>query len=114
MNREIVVTMGGRNYTVKYPNVGQFIDIASKENVLSRGTLKDMAFSDLSYQGDAYVYVKIIAFVEVMMPELVRDLKVNSLLELDPVDFQELTNMYFDKILKWLNEWKERMQKPTE
>ena len=114
MNRELTVTAGGRNYTVKYPNVGQLIDIATRESNLSRGAIKDLMFSGLADQQDAYVYIKVIAFVEVMLPKLIDDLKVETLLELAPEDFQQLTQVYLKDILVWLNAWKEKMQKPQE
>ena len=111
MNRELTVTIQERQYIVKYPNVGQLIDISVRENGLTRGGTRDLMFSGLPEHQEAYLTIKVIAFMDIMLPNVVKDLKVDSLLELDPIDFKIINDVYYNEIYKWLNEWKEALQK---
>jgi len=111
MNREIVVEIQGRNYICKYPTVGQMIDLSVRESTLAKGTLRDLILQGTGEQQDAYLFIKSVAFFEVMMPELVSSLKV-PLLDLDPFDFMEINKVYWDKIDPWLTEWKQKLQNP--
>jgi len=105
-NREIVITVLGNNYKVAYPNVGQMIDLSIRENVLAKGQFKDLIMSGLPDHMESYAMIKTIAFIDIMLPQLVKDLKTENLLDLDPVDFQEISNVYFETIMPWLDEWR--------
>jgi len=109
-NREIIIEFAGRSYKISYPNVGQFIDIATRESTLSKGNFKDLILSGLPDHQEAFGMIKVIAFIEIMLPQLVKDLKTESLLDLDPVDFEQISIAYFDIILPWLTEWRTKIQ----
>jgi len=110
--RELVVQINGKNYTIKYPNVGQLIDISIQESTLSGGRMKDLILQGTIEHQDAYVTIKTIAFFDVMLPNLTKDLKVESLQQLDPVDFIEVNKAYWEHIEKWLDEWKKNFSNP--
>lgn len=111
MKREITISIDDRDYVVKYPNVGQFIDMGARESSMSRGTGSDMMFSGIPDQEEAYVYIKVVCFFETCCPDVIKDLKVKRITELDPVDFQKFSKAYSQDILPWLNEVKEEIQK---
>jgi hypothetical protein len=103
-------------YLLKYPTVGQLIDIRVSEQLLSKGTSKDLLMG-LNADIDSYVYITTIAHIQVLLPELVKDLKV-PLRDLDPLDFEELVNLFSNEISPWLTEWqegiKEKMKQKSE
>lgn len=111
------VQIQGRTYTTSYPTVGQMIDIQVVEKQLSRGTAKDLLFSGMGKDIDAYLYITTFAHMSVLFPTLKGDAKVKTLLDLSLEDFQELVDVYTDEIQPWLQEWeekiKERLQKAT-
>lgn len=95
-------------YQLKYPTVGQIIDIRVREQQLSRGTVKDLIFGT-SADVDGYVYITTIAHIEVLLPQLVKDLKV-PMQELSIVDFQGLVDLYSEEIYPWLTEWNKQIK----
>lgn len=100
----------GQSYTIKFPNVGQFIDIRVKENQLSQGSLRDLLLG-VGNQIDAYLYITTFAHFVVLCPELIKDLKVDSLLDLSIVDFQELSNLFVKEIRPWISEVQESLRR---
>jgi hypothetical protein len=112
MNRELVVEIGGKKYTVKYPNVGQLIDISTREMLLSGGKMGDLLYQGTKDHMNAYAGIKTMAFIEIMLPNLVKDLKTESLLKLDPVDFTEINEVYWKQINKWFEECKKGFSNP--
>lgn len=93
----------GRTYDLKYPNVGNFIDIKVLETKLSQGSAMSLV-NGTGEQLDAYFYITTYAHFQVLCPDLLKDLKVNSLLELSLLDFQELLNVYLQEIQPWIAE----------
>jgi hypothetical protein len=115
LNRELVLTVKSGNvenkYTVKFPLVGEFIDIETKKVVLSQdkylGLIKSGTFSSLK----ALDFIDMVAFFEVLLPkEFFKDLKVDSILELGALDANELLKVYKEQFLTWITEWQKLMK----
>lgn len=102
------------SYSLKYPTVGQMIDIKVLENQLSKGTLKDCLVNGLYDDIDVYLAVKTIAHVSVLIPSLKKDLKVDDILNIQFDDFQELIEVFNTEIFPWLEEWKKNFRKTQE
>jgi len=95
-------------YQLKYPSVGQLIDIRVIEQQISKGTAKDL-LTGLNADVDSYIYITTMAHIQVLLPELVKDLKV-PMRDLDISDFQELIDLFSDEISPWLTEWRDKMK----
>lgn len=102
MNTTKRIQVCNRTYDLKYPNVGNFIDIKVLETKLSQGTAMSLV-NGTGEQLDAFFYITTYAHFQVLCPELLKDLKVNSLLELSLDDFQELLNVYLNDIQPWIS-----------
>jgi hypothetical protein len=111
-NRELKVEVCGRVYAVAYPNVGQMIDISVRENSLANGKLRDLILNGTGDQQDAYLMIKSVAFFEIMLPNMVKDLKTESLMKLAPEDFMVINKVYWESVDKWLAEWKQSFSNP--
>ena len=107
------IKVQGQTFTLKYPNVGQFIDIKVLEAKLSQGTSGQLV-SGTSAQLDAFLFITTYAYFSILCPELMKQLKVSSLLELSIKDFEELSKIYLEEIQPWIdgvkNEIKEGMK----
>jgi len=110
MQSTIQIEINDNVYTVKYPTVGQVIAMKSRELELSKGQLKDLLFSTLGDDTEVLVAIKAVAAVETLLPSLVRDLKVDNILDLDYGDFQIIQKEYVAKILPWLNDWSKNIR----
>lgn len=102
-----VVKYKDREYELKYPRVGQFIDLRVREQQLSRGTSKDLVLG-IGADIDSYIYITTVAHIEILLPELVKDLKA-PILEMGVIDFQDLVDLYTNEIAPWLDEWKKKI-----
>ena len=103
-----VVKFKENEYQLKYPTVGQLIDIRVLEQQLSKGTAKDLIMG-LNVDVDGYIYITSIAHVQVLLPDLVKDLKV-PLLDMGILDFQDIVDLYSEEIAPWLTEWKDKIK----
>lgn len=107
------IEVKGNRYTITFPNVGQFIEIKVLEKKLSQGYSKELLMG-LGEDIDAYLYVSSSAHIMVLMPDLIKDLKVNDLFELSLVDFEDLAKIYLEEIKPWLDSVKEGLRKKSE
>jgi len=103
-----VVKFKENEYQLSYPTVGQLIDIRVKEQLLSKGTTKEL-LTGINADVDGYIYITTIAHIEVLLPNLIKDMKV-PLLEMGLLDFQDMVDLYSDQIAPWLNDWKEQIK----
>ena len=98
-----------RSFTLKYPNVGQFIDIKVLEVKLAQGTSSQLV-TGTPGQLDAFLFITTYAHFAVLCPELLQQLKVSSLLDLSIEDFKELSGVYLTEIQPWLDGVKEEIK----
>ena len=110
MKQSYTIKVGENTYTTKFPTMGQFIDINVLEAQLSKGTIKDLITSGTSDAIDTYVYLSMYAHISILFPQLVKDLKVNSLLDLDMNDCQELVERFVE-VKSWIKDVKDSMHK---
>ena len=103
------IVFRGRNLSLKYPTVGQMIDIKVIEQQLSRGTFRDLLLGT-GEDIDVYIYIRTFSHIKVLLPELIGDLKVDSLLDLSIDDYQELVDLYSNEIQPWLQNWQQSLR----
>lgn len=103
-----VIKFKGNEYQLKYPTVGQLIDIRVLEQQLSKGTIKEL-LTGIDADIDSYIYITTISHIQILLPELVKDLKV-SLKEMDLLDFQDMVDLYSEQISPWLIEWRDKIK----
>ena len=59
---------------------------------------------------DVYIYIRTFSHIKVLLPELIGDLKVDSLLDLSIDDYQELVDLYSNEIQPWLQSWQQSLR----
>lgn len=109
---QITIKVCGNSYDIKYPNIGQTIDIKTRELTISRGQMSELMFlgSASVEEADVAIAVKTIAFFQIACPKLIDDLKVKSLMDLSVIDFLELRKAFIKQINPWLREWQTKIQ----
>lgn len=107
ISKNIVVC--GNTYKVDYPTVGKFIDIKVLETQLSKGMSSQMVFGTKDQQA-AFVYITTYAHFAVLCPQLMKDLKVDSLFDLSIEDFNSLVEVYVKDIQPWISGVKEQVK----
>lgn len=99
----------GNSYSIEYPTVGKFIDIKVLETQLSKGMSTQMVYGTVDQQA-AYVYIMTYAHFAILCPQLMKDLKVDSLFDLSMDDFDKLVDVYVKEIQPWLTEVKTQVK----
>lgn len=102
-NQSIDFEFGGNNYTINFPNNGQFIDIEKTKAQLTNGYYGEMK----SGSGNSYyatMIVDMIATFSVLCKDLIKDLN-KDVLKITLIESKPLVDIYQKKYLPWFNEW---------
>lgn len=102
--KQLTIVIGQNTYETKFPNNGQLIDMERMKIQLTDGTHKNMLFGQQSAH-QAYLLTETIATFSILLPDLLKDLQVKSLLELDPYKSKILTKAYRDTFYPWFKQW---------
>lgn len=100
-----IISIGGVNHQVKYPTVGQLIEIENKKMLLTGGRYSDYVISggtkSQEFASDA---VDMLAHFSVLIPALAEALNVKSYLDVDALAAKQLVDVYKKEFRPWYNE----------
>lgn len=113
IEREIVINYNGKKFTIKFPNVGQMIDIESMKNALTGGKYGSFAASGIKSMYFVLDIVDTIAFLTVMCPKLrnfVTEEEDNiDYTQMKPETVKTLIDIYKKDILPWYSKILEQL-----
>ena len=112
MSNSVKMTVKGREYEISYPNVGQFYQIESMKQSLSRGFYNTMVMSPSSMTQHALDMIDIEASIAVLCPKLIEDLKVKNFAQLDVRDYKIIRDEYVKVVEPFFREINEMLQIP--
>lgn len=105
IEREITISYNGKKFQVKFPNVGQLIDIESLKNALTGGKYGSFAASGVKSMYFILDIVDTIAFLTVMCPKLKNFITEEEdgidYTQMKPETVKTLVNVYKEQILPW-------------
>lgn len=113
LTRECLFNLKGNSYSVRFPSVNDFIQIESRRMNLTNGTYGYMLQSTLITSGLALDMVDMVATLTVLCPDIIKDLKVNTILELDLIDSKELMTAYNEQVKVWIEGWLKIFRSPS-
>jgi hypothetical protein len=101
-----IIEIGGQKYELKYPSVGQIIDIDNKKMLLSNGEYSNYVANPIKTRSLVWTLdlIDTISHFIVLIPNLPRELKLDSFLEVDPITAKELVRVYKQDFLPWYQE----------
>lgn len=114
MTREISLKLKENSYPVKFPNQGQFLDIENLKMVLSNGMYGALQTARTTDSELALDLIDAEAYFSVLIPDLVKDLKVKTFRELDLMDSIEVRNAFVDQLLPFINGWRKAIKELTQ
>lgn len=103
MERQIKVTIRGEQKIVKFPNVGQLLDIESMKQGLTNNAYGALARSATAMAYLALDIVDMIAFFKVMLPGLAKEINVQNYTEADMDQIRDLVQVYKKDISPWFD-----------
>ena len=101
IEREKKFKVGERTFIVKFPNVGQIIDMESLKQALTNNRYGQMAASAVVSMYYALDLVDTIAFFQVCVPEAKRYFDVNDYTALSPERMDAFMEAYRTEIKPW-------------
>lgn len=104
LEKEVKFSVKGRDYTVKYPTVGQYYQIEAMKQSLSRGMYNSMVTSPAYTAQHALDMIDIEATLAILLPDFVKDLKVKNFSDLDIRDYKAIRDEYIAKIQPYFKE----------
>lgn len=118
IEREITVEYNGKKFQIKFPNVGQLIDIESLKNGLTGGKYGSLAASGVKSMYFVLDIVDTIAFLTVMCPKLKNFITEEDGDKLDytsmkPETVKKLVDLYKKQILPWFNNIMQQLYSAT-
>lgn len=105
IEREITISYNDKKFQVKFPNVGQLIDIESLKNALTGGKYGSFAASGVKSMYFILDIVDTIAFLTVMCPKLKNFITKEEdgidYTQMKPETVKTLVTVYKEQILPW-------------
>lgn len=107
IEREIVITYNGKKFIVKFPNVGQMMDIESLKVGLTGGKYGTFAASGIKSMYFVLDMVDAISFFSVMCPRLKNfiteeDVEIDYT-QMNPQSLKPLVDIYKTEVAPWYN-----------
>lgn len=107
IEREIVINYNGKKFTVKFPNVGQIMDIESLKVALTGGKYGTFAASGIKSMYFVLDMVDAISFFSVMCSRLKNfiteeDTDVDYT-QMNPQSIKPLIDIYKKEVMPWYN-----------
>lgn len=103
--KTIKISILENDYEISYPLTGDFIEIEGMKSRLTRDSYNSISQGNSVASMIAKYSVDMIAFFSICCPKIKKDLKVESISELEMIDSKKLLKVYMDKVLPWLAEW---------
>lgn len=91
-------------YQMSFPTVAQLIAIESRKMALTYSQYTLMMRSSAYLAQYALDLVDMVAFLEVLVPDLKKDMKV-SIVDLDIMDAQLIMTAFKEQVVPWINGW---------
>lgn len=118
IEREIIVDYNGKKFNIKFPNVGQLIDIENLKNGLTSGKYGSFAASGVKSMYLILDIVDTIAFITVMCPALKNYVtdgeNVSDYTKMDPERMKDIVKMYKKQIFPWYNKIMKQLSSATD
>lgn len=103
MERTVTLQLKGNSYTIDFPNVGKFQSIETVKQVLSKGMYSSLLTTSTVSSIEALDMIDAEAYITVLAPQIIKDLKCTSFQDLDIEDYLELKVVYQQQFIPWWN-----------
>jgi len=105
LKRSISIEVKGNMYDLRYPTVYQVMQIEAMKSRLTNGEYGNMVTQGTFNALTALDFVDMVAYLTVLCPELLGDLKAKSIVDMDAMDAKELMDVYKRDVTGWIREW---------
>lgn len=101
MERNKILKVKGKDYTLSFPSVGQMMNIETFKISYTNGKYVDMALSTLSNHGFALDCADALAYLSTLIPDLQSDLSIKNWRDIDAFLAKDLIKIYKNDFIPW-------------
>ena len=103
IERQKKFTINGATFIAKFPNVGQLIDLESFKQALTSNRYGQMAASGVASMYQALDLVDVIAFFQVVVPEVGKRFDINNYTQMGLDEIKYIVDAYQNEIKPWFD-----------
>ena len=111
MLREIKLTIKENSYTVEFPKTGKLIAIENMKAILSNGMYGSMESARTLDSQFALDIIDMEAYFSVLIPKLMKDLRIDSIKDLHIEDSLEIRAVFMNQFLPFIKQWRDIIAK---
>jgi hypothetical protein len=104
MEKSIKVKVKEQEYVVKFPTVGQLLEIEALKMAYTNNTYGALVNGGLRSSAYALDMADCFATFQVMIPELAKDLGIKSFVNLDAFEAKKIVSVYTKQFQPWMVE----------
>jgi len=114
IQKQIKVNIQEKEYTINFPTTGQLIDIETMKVSISKGMYSGLVTTMSKSSLLSLDLIDSISTFIILLPSLREEMKFDNILDISPIDAQELVVIYKKVYFPWFAEWLEVMKKKEE
>jgi hypothetical protein len=114
IRKQINVHVDGKSFVVKFPNVGQLMDIETYKMGMTNNTYPELLRSGLNKSYVITELVDAVVHFMVLLPEVVKDFNVKNYNDLDPIIAKKLLKPWREEIKPWMDELMKELMRDEE
>jgi hypothetical protein len=114
MNKKVELSIKNNSYVVDFPNAGQLVDIEFLKSTLSKGMYGSMMASRTVDSNFALDVIDTDAYMRILVPSLIKDLKIDSIKELSIEDMMELIKAFKNDLVPFIKQWRDLIREHYE
>ena len=110
VKRDVTIKLQGQEFKIGFPNMGQIVDIEVMKVSYSKNQYQGLVLSSTKSSFAALDFIDAISTFLVLIPELNKNLNIEDIMSLDPIQAQELVVQYKRVFFPWYDEIIEGMK----
>jgi len=114
IQKQIKVNIQEKEYLINFPTTGQLIDIETMKVSISKGMYSGLVTTMSKSSLLSLDLIDSISTFIILLPSLREEMKFDNILDISPIDAQELVVIYKKVYFPWFAEWLEVMKKKEE
>jgi len=105
LQKTLEVEIQGVKFTLTFPNWGEIIDIETKKASLANNMYSALSRANTLVGNYALDYIDAVATFSILIPDLIKKMRIDSLLLLKMDEGVELITVYKESFFPWYMEW---------
>lgn len=114
IQRTLVFSVKGNDYQIDTPTQGKLIDIEVMKSIISKNQYGNILSNKTTQANDRLDTIDMFAFLTVMCPKLMKDIKAVTWEDMDIFDVAELKVEYKKQIEPWIAQLEEGLRNITQ